>query len=98
MSSITDAHREEARAHIRDHALGEAARIGRLSRIREFVLGAQDGLLVPLGVVTGMAAANPGQAAILVAGLAEAVAGAIAMGAGSFLASGAEEAFYRAEI
>ena len=26
--------------------LGEAARIGRLSRIREFVLGAQDGLLV----------------------------------------------------
>lgn len=98
MSSITDAHREEARAHIRDHALGEAARIGRLSRIREFVLGAQDGLLVPLGVVTGMAAANPGQAAILVAGLAEAVAGAIAMGGGSYLASEAEEGLYAAEI
>ena len=47
--------------------------------MREFVLGAQDGLLVPLGVVTGMAAANPGRGAILVAGIAEAVAGCIAM-------------------
>jgi VIT1/CCC1 family predicted Fe2+/Mn2+ transporter len=62
------------------------------------VLGAQDGLLVPLGVVTGMAAANPGRAAILVAGFAEAVAGCIAMGGGSYLASEAEEALYAAEI
>ena len=51
--------RDEATRHIQEHSLGEAARIGRLSRIREFVLGAQDGLLVPLGVVTGMAAAHP---------------------------------------
>ena len=49
--------RSEATRHIQEHSLGEAARIGRLSRIREFVLGAQDGLLVPLGVVTGMARA-----------------------------------------
>lgn len=90
--------RAEARQHIRDHALGEAQRIERLSRVREFVLGAQDGLLVPLGVVTGMAAANPGRSAILVAGLAEAVAGCIAMGGGSYLASEAEEALYVAEI
>jgi len=66
-SMISDAARDEAREHIRDHALKEAARIDRLSRVREFVLGAQDGLLVPLGVVTGMAAANPGRSAILVA-------------------------------
>jgi VIT1/CCC1 family predicted Fe2+/Mn2+ transporter len=98
MSQIGEMQREEARAHIRDHALGEAARIERLSRIREFVLGAQDGLLVPLGVVTGMAAANPGKAAILVAGLAEAVAGSIAMGGGSYLASEAEEGLYVAEM
>ena len=97
-SAITESGRDEARRHIRDHALGEAARIERLSRVREFVLGAQDGLLVPLGVVTGMAAANPGRAAILVAGLAEAVAGCIAMGGGSYLASEAEEALYAAEI
>jgi VIT1/CCC1 family predicted Fe2+/Mn2+ transporter len=90
--------RANARRHIEEHALAEAARIERLSRVREFVLGAQDGLLVPLGVVTGMAAANPGRAPILVAGLAEAVAGCIAMGGGSYLASEAEEALYAAEI
>jgi VIT1/CCC1 family predicted Fe2+/Mn2+ transporter len=90
--------RERAQRHIEEHALGEAARIARMSRIREFVLGCQDGLLVPLGVVTGMAAANPGRGPIMVAGLAEAVAGCIAMGGGSYLASEAEEALYAAEI
>jgi VIT1/CCC1 family predicted Fe2+/Mn2+ transporter len=95
---MADAVREEAQQHIAEHALGEAARIERLSRVRELVLGFQDGLLVPLGVVTGMAAANPGRAAILVAGIAEAVAGCIAMGGGSFLASEAEEALYAAEM
>lgn len=96
--SISDAARQEAEAHIREHALEEAARIARLSRVREFVLGAQDGLLVPLGVVTGMAAANPSQTLVVVAGLAEAVAGAVAMGSGSYLASEAEEHLYAAEI
>src|SRR5580765_1274910 len=90
--------RAEAERHIREHSLGEAARIGRLSRIREFVLGAQDGLLVPLGVVTGMAAAHPARSLIIVAGLAEAVAGAISMGGGSYLASQAEEQLYASEI
>ena len=97
-SPITDEQRATAEAHIKDHALGEAERIAKLSRVREFVLGAQDGLLVPLGVVTGMAAANPGRTLIIVAGLAEAVAGAVAMGSGSFLASEAEEKLYAAEI
>jgi VIT1/CCC1 family predicted Fe2+/Mn2+ transporter len=95
---ITEAARAEAEQHIQDHALGEAARIAKLSRIREVVLGAQDGLLVPLGVVTGMAAAHPSQSLIIVAGLAEAFAGAVAMGSGSYLASEAEEGLYRAEI
>ena len=59
-SPINDESRAAAALHITEHALGEAERIARLSRVREFVLGAQDGLLVPLGVVTGMAAAHPG--------------------------------------
>ncbi len=95
---IHDAARAEATRHIQEHSVGEAARIGRLSRIREFVLGAQDGLLVPLGVVTGMAAAHPARSLIIVAGLAEAVAGAISMGGGSYLASQAEEQLYASEI
>jgi vacuolar iron transporter family protein len=95
---VHDDLRAEAQQHIDEHALGEAARIARLSRIREFVLGAQDGLLVPLGVVTGMAAAHPARSLIVVAGLAEAVAGAISMGGGSYLASEAEEQLYASEI
>jgi VIT1/CCC1 family predicted Fe2+/Mn2+ transporter len=98
LPDISDELRAEAERHIAEHALGEADRIARLSRIREFVLGAQDGLLVPLGVVTGMAAANPGRSLIVVAGLAEAVAGAISMGGGSYLASEAEEQLYASEI
>src|SRR5581483_166537 len=89
---------DETTRHIQEHSLGEATRIGRLSRVREFVLGAQDGLLVPLGVVTGMAAAHPARSLIIVAGLAEAVAGAISMGGGSYLASQAEEQLYVSEI
>ena len=54
--------------------------------------------MVPLGVVTGMAAAHPARSLIIVAGLAEAVAGAISMGGGSFLASQAEEQLYAFEI
>jgi VIT1/CCC1 family predicted Fe2+/Mn2+ transporter len=95
---MADDPRREAEQHLIDHALGEAERIRSLSRIREFVLGAQDGLLVPLGVVTGMAAAHPARSLIVVAGLAEAVAGAISMGGGSYLASEAEEQLFRTEI
>ncbi|HET6172318.1 MAG TPA: VIT1/CCC1 transporter family protein [Gaiellales bacterium] len=95
---IDDELRAEAERHVGEHALGEAERIARLSRVREFVLGAQDGLLVPLGVVTGMAAAHPARSLIIVAGLAEAVAGAISMGGGSYLASQAEEQLYATEI
>jgi VIT1/CCC1 family predicted Fe2+/Mn2+ transporter len=95
---MVDDPRRVAEQHLVDHALGEAERIRSLSRIREFVLGAQDGLLVPLGVVTGMAAAHPARSLIIVAGLAEAVAGAISMGGGSYLASEAEEQLFRTEI
>ncbi len=95
MSRVTGDARDDG---VLEHALGEASRISRLSRIREFVLGAQDGLLVPLGVVTGVAAAHPTRALIIVAGLSEAVAGSISMGGGSYLASHAEEELFRHEI
>jgi len=78
--------------------IGERARISRLSRIREIVLGFQDGLLVPLAVVTGLAGADAGSTAVLVGGLAEAAAGALAMGAGVYLASQAENQLFRTEI
>ena len=85
-------------AALRAHVLGERARISKLSRIRELVLGFQDGLLVPLGVVTGLAGASVGATAVIVGGVAEAVAGALAMGTGAFLSSQAENQLFRTEI
>lgn len=81
-----------------EHVFDERARIARLSRIREVVLGTQDGLLVPLGVVTGLAGASATATVIIVGGVAEAVAGALAMGTGSYLASRAENQLFKAEI
>lgn len=83
---------------LRRRVLGERERISRLSRIRELVLGFQDGLLVPLGVVTGLAGAAVSSTAIIVGGVAEAAAGALAMGTGAFLASQAENQLFRSEI
>ena len=83
---------------LRRRVLAERDRIGRLSRIRELVLGFQDGLLVPLAVVTGLAGADAAASTVLVGGLAEAVAGAVAMGTGAFLASQAENQLFRTEI
>ena len=83
---------------LRRRVLGERERIDRLSRIREVVLGFQDGLLVPLAVVTGLAGADVARSTVLVGGLAEAAAGALAMGTGAFLASQAENQLFRTEI
>jgi hypothetical protein len=41
--------------HYPEHIFREKERIGKLSQIRELVFGAQDGLLVPLGVVSSVA-------------------------------------------
>ncbi|HET7044952.1 MAG TPA: VIT1/CCC1 transporter family protein [Gaiellaceae bacterium] len=83
---------------LRARVLGERGRIARLSRIRELVLGFQDGLLVPLAVVTGLAGANVASSTVIVGGLAEAAAGALAMGTGAFLASQAENQLFAGEI
>ena len=83
---------------LRLRALSEKVRISRLSRVRELVLGFQDGLLVPLAVVTGLAAAAFSPVTVIVGGLAEAVAGALAMGSASFIASQAENQLFQSEI
>lgn len=83
---------------LRTRVRGERQRVSRLARIREVVLGFQDGLLVPLAVVTGLAGAQAGSTAVLVGGLAEAAAGALAMGAGVYLANQAENQLFLSEI
>jgi VIT1/CCC1 family predicted Fe2+/Mn2+ transporter len=76
----------------------ERQRVARVSKIRQFVFGTLDGLLVPLGVVSGVAGGTGSTNAVIVAGLAEAFAGALSMGFGEFLAGRAEAQVQIAEI
>jgi predicted membrane protein (TIGR00267 family) len=81
-----------------EDVLKEKDRIAKLGRIRQFVFGSLDGLLVPLGVVSGVAGGTGNIKAVIVAGLAEAFAGAISMGAGEFLSGRAEAQVQQAEV
>src|SRR6185437_4254683 len=76
----------------------ERSRIERLSRIRELVFGSLDGLLVPLGVISGVAGGTGDTRAVIVAGVAEAFAGALSMGAGEFISGRAEAQVHQREI
>jgi VIT1/CCC1 family predicted Fe2+/Mn2+ transporter len=68
----------------------ERERVARLSRVRQLVFGSLDGLIVPLGVVSGVAGGIGDSRAVIVAGIAEAFAGALSMGAGEFIAGRSE--------
>lgn len=76
----------------------EKDRIERLGRIRQLVFGSLDGLLVPLGVVSGVAGGTGSTKAVIVAGIAEAFAGALSMGAGEFIAGRSEAQVQQTEI
>src|SRR5215472_3047566 len=78
--------------------LAERERIARLSRVRELVFGSLDGLIVPLGVVSGVAGGTGSSQAVIVAGIAEAFAGALSMGAGEFISARSEAQVQRTEI
>jgi VIT1/CCC1 family predicted Fe2+/Mn2+ transporter len=74
------------------------AEVERLGRIRQFVFGTQDGLLTTLGLVTGVSGATTGHSVVLLAGIAEAIAGMVAMASGEFISSRSQAQVYRAEI
>lgn len=84
--------------HKPEHALAEKERIGKLSRIREIVFGAQDGLLVPLGVISSVAGAFNNNHIVIIAGISEALAGAFSMATGAYLSSQAESQVHKAEM
>jgi VIT1/CCC1 family predicted Fe2+/Mn2+ transporter len=78
--------------------LDERSRIERLGRIRQLVFGSLDGLVVPLGVVSGVAGGVGDSRAVIVAGIAEAFAGALSMGAGEFIAGRSEAQVQQTEV
>jgi hypothetical protein len=65
--------------------------------VRDVVIGMADGLTVPFALAAGLSAAVASTDVIVTAGLAEVVAGAIAMGLGGYLAARTDAEHYAAE-
>jgi VIT1/CCC1 family predicted Fe2+/Mn2+ transporter len=83
---------------LRRWVLGSRPRIERASRIRELVLGAQDGLIGTVGLLTGLAVAGSSSKIVAIAGIAEMAASALSMAAGVYLSSQAENDVFRGAI
>ena len=66
--------------------------------IRDIVIGMSDGLTVPFALAAGLSGAGSTSGIVVTAGIAEIVAGSIAMGLGGFLAGRTEADHYRSEL
>ena len=66
--------------------------------IRDIVIGMSDGLTVPFALAAGLSGAVNSSGIIITAGIAEIVAGSIAMGLGGFLAGRTESDHYASEL
>jgi VIT1/CCC1 family predicted Fe2+/Mn2+ transporter len=89
---------EKRRTFDAGELFAERERIAARGRIRQFMFGSLDGLLVPLGVVSGVAGGTSNSHIVVVAGVAEAFAGALSMGAGEYLSGKSESQVQRAAI
>ncbi len=65
--------------------------------LRDFVIGMADGLTVPFALAAGLAGAVDSTELIVVAGVAEIAAGAIAMGLGGYMGAKTEKEHYESE-
>lgn len=66
--------------------------------IKDIVIGMADGLTVPFALAAGLSGAVHSNGIIITAGVAEVVAGAIAMGLGGYLAGRTDVEHYEAEL
>jgi VIT1/CCC1 family predicted Fe2+/Mn2+ transporter len=66
--------------------------------ITDIVIGMSDGLTVPFALAAGLSGAVNSAAIVTTAGVAEIVAGSIAMGLGGYLAGQTEKEHYEAEL
>jgi len=69
-----------------------------LSEIREALFGMQDGLVSTLAVVSTVGAASGDRIAVLIAGIASALAGVFSMAAGEYLSSKSQREIFVAQI
>ncbi|RSK24774.1 VIT1/CCC1 transporter family protein [Hymenobacter metallilatus] len=66
--------------------------------LQDIVIGLSDGLTVPFALAAGLSGAVQSSGLVITAGLAEIVAGSIAMGLGGYLAGRTEVEHYAAEL
>ncbi len=76
--------------HVEKHFQGSAA-------VRDVVIGMADGLTVPFALAAGLSGAAAHAGIVVTAGLAEIVAGSIAMGLGGYLAARSDVEHYASE-
>ncbi|MBX3530015.1 MAG: VIT family protein [Rhizobiaceae bacterium] len=72
--------------------------VNRSGWLRAAVLGANDGIVSVSALIVGVAAADPGRGAILVAGAAALTAGAMSMAAGEYVSVSSQSDVERADI
>ncbi|KKB86391.1 membrane protein [Devosia limi DSM 17137] len=72
--------------------------INRSGWLRAAVLGANDGIVSVSSLIVGVAAADPGPGAILIAGIAGLAAGAMSMAAGEYVSVSSQSDIERADI
>jgi VIT1/CCC1 family predicted Fe2+/Mn2+ transporter len=66
--------------------------------ITDIVIGMSDGLTVPFALAAGLSGAVQHNSIVITAGIAEIVAGSIAMGLGGYLAGKTEQEHYESEL
>lgn len=66
--------------------------------IREFVFGANDGLVSTLGFMAGVAGSIAVSNLVLLAGTAEVIAGTVSMALGAYISSKVQRDFFRSQI
>ncbi len=66
--------------------------------VRDIVIGMADGLTVPFALAAGLSGVVDNNSIIITAGVAEIVAGSIAMGLGGYLSAKTEKDHYKSEL
>ncbi|MGV8853206.1 MAG: VIT1/CCC1 transporter family protein [Devosia sp.] len=80
------------------HVHAENHAVSRIGWLRAAVLGANDGIVSTASLIVGVAAASPDRPAIIVAGVAGLVAGAMSMAAGEYVSVSSQSDTERADI
>lgn len=78
-----------------EHVLDQEIRDGVGAKLRELILGGQDGLVNVLGIVLGVAAATSSARLVIIAGLAATIAESISMGAVAYTSTKAAKEYYQ---